>query len=155
MTDSSRATAVWDGYVEPTFGQRFLARLIDSVIVVAVALPIYFVVGQPPVIVGFALVTAYEVAMIATRGQTLGKMAIGTKIVDAATGQIPSLRQAAFRWLVLILGNLVRRMLPGVAGIFSTVYDVIVLLPILKPPYHRGVHDRIAGTVVTATEATL
>jgi hypothetical protein len=34
----------------------------------------------------------------------------------------------------------------GVLGLLP----LLVLLPILQPPLHRGVHDRAAGTVVSA-----
>jgi uncharacterized RDD family membrane protein YckC len=137
-------------FLEPTFGQRLLARLVDGV----VALPVILLVGTMTEghvrrTLGLTLAGTYEVALVVRRGQTLGKMAMGTRIVDRASGSLPSLWQAASRWLVIVAGSLAALVLPALDP-FEIVYTVVVLGPVLRQPLHRGLHDYAAGTVVSS-----
>jgi uncharacterized RDD family membrane protein YckC len=76
-------------------------------------------------------------------------MAMGTRIVDRASGSLPSLKQAAARWIVVIAGSIVAFLLPEIEP-FQIVYTLVVLAPVLRPPLHRGLHDLAAGTVVSS-----
>ena len=90
-----------------------VARLIDGV----AALPVILVIGATTEgharrALGLALAGTYEVALVVGRGQTLGKMAMGTRIVDRASWSLPSLRQAVSRWLVIVAASLVSLVIP-------------------------------------------
>jgi uncharacterized RDD family membrane protein YckC len=134
-------------YEEPGFGPRLLARLLDGVIVIVpLALLALAVDGTPGRILGVVLAAAYEIGMTSQHGQTIGKRVLGLRIVDAGTGDQPTLGQLTLRWLVLgIATSLLSYLLPGVGGLYS----LLVLLPVLQPPLHRGLHDRASGTIVT------
>lgn len=142
------------GFAEPTFGQRLLGRLVDAVVVFPAALLIGAVLdGRTRAAVGLATVGVYEVVLVSRRGQTVGKIAMGTRIVDRASGSLPDMAHVVVRWLVLIAGSLVSLLVPAFAAI-DVAYTVVVLLPVLLPPLHRGLHDVAARTVVASVRQT-
>ena len=154
MREESRgcpsADMIPPGFIEPTFGQRLVARLIDALVVLPVIVLIAAVTdGLVRGALGLAGVAAYEVALVARRGQTLGKMAMGTRIVDQTSGSLASLKQAAVRWIVLIAGSVVVLVVPEIQWL-EIIYTLVVLAPVLRPPLHRGLHDLAAGTVVSS-----
>jgi uncharacterized RDD family membrane protein YckC len=126
---------------------RLAAAAIDLVILAAVdAVVIYFtlricgvsmaeigVVPKGP-LVAFMLVQnlGYLVAFTAG-GQTLGKMAVGIRVVQADSEQPLDLSHAALRTLVWIA-----LAVPGGLGFLTTI----------PGSEHRGLHDRFAGTRV-------
>ena len=61
---------------------------------------------------------------------------------------MPGLRAATLRWLVPAAPSFIGWLSPGVAS-YTTWLSFVVFLPILKGPQHRGVHDLVAGTIVT------
>lgn len=86
---------------------------------------------------------AYEIAFVALRGQTLGKMAVGIKVVQIEDGQIPSWGRAGLRYVV-----------PAGAGRVPTVGGIaqlLVYLWLLWDPMRQGIHDKVARTVVIRT----
>jgi uncharacterized RDD family membrane protein YckC len=114
-----------------SIGRRFAAMWVDSFVVMLVVFPLMFALGlgfaaapgSPEtadtvmgglmvllMIGGALLVLAYEGFMLASRGQTLGKMAVGIKVVtpegrDLSAGQAwgrAVLRQVFFSYLALI-----------------------------------------------------
>ena len=73
-------------------------------------------------------------------GQTLGQIAIGTRVVPEEDGSLPGWRRAALRWA-----------LPGVAGRLPFVglwVGLAVMASLVVDPSRRGLHDRVAGTIV-------
>ena len=74
------------------FWVRFGARLLD-VLVVAAASGVVFCVARPSLVFSCLLVcligVAYEAALTASGGRTLGKMATGTKVVMMDGGALP------------------------------------------------------------------
>lgn len=90
----------------------------------------------------------YLILAIALTGQTLGKRLLGIRVVDVATGSLPGLRTAAVRWAVIALPLLVGWVSPAVAS-YTGWFSFAAYVPILKAPQHRGVHDLVAGTIVT------
>jgi uncharacterized RDD family membrane protein YckC len=144
-------------YREPTFGQRLLARLIDLVVLVPLGVLASAVAdGRASALVGIVLTGLYEVGFVARQGRTLGKVMLGTQIVDRSSGALPGLRQAALRWLAVAAGSLLALVITEsslnvLEGVWS-LWALVVLLPILRPPLHRGVHDIVAGTVVTVID---
>ena len=68
---------------------------------------------------------AYEVTLIALRGQTLGKQAMGVKVVLEANGQIPGWGPSFMRWI-----------LPAIGAFFCG---------------QQGWHDKVAHDLVIST----
>jgi uncharacterized RDD family membrane protein YckC len=98
--------------------------------------------GLPgPVLVGLFLFGAmYTIVLTAIWGQTLGKIAMGTRVEVDGEGSVPGWRRSALRWA-----------LPGVAGRLPVVglwVSLIVMGSLVLDPRRRGLHDRLAGTVV-------
>lgn len=137
-------------------GQRLVARIIDSVIVGIAFFILFFVVaialggadtagagddalGGAVVIMfilAFAAFVAYEVGLTATRGQTVGKMAMGIKVVDEATGQAPGWGPSFIRWVIPLLIGIVP---------FGTIVDALWLL---WDKNRQCLHDKPAKTLV-------
>jgi uncharacterized RDD family membrane protein YckC len=112
-----------------SIGRRFAAQWVDTFVVLLLVLPLLFAVGmaiglsagtagKPAVelasvlgmVVAAAIVFAYEGLMLASRGQTLGKMAVGIKVVtpegrDVSAGQAwgrALTRQVFFSYLAFV-----------------------------------------------------
>jgi hypothetical protein len=64
-------------------------------------------------------------------------------------GSLPGTAKIALRWLVLVAGSLFALVIPAFDNV-DIVYTLVVLLPVLRPPLHRGLHDIASGTVVTS-----
>lgn len=118
---------------------RFLATIIDGIIIGIVEILFRSLLGSTPgsiiaLVVGFLYAT---LLLGGPRGQTLGLMAMGTRCVDANTGQAIGYGRAAVRWLVwevLLLALLIGRLLD-------------VLWP-LWDGRNQTIHDKAASTVV-------
>jgi uncharacterized RDD family membrane protein YckC len=82
---------------------------------------------------------AYYIGFTSARGQTPGKMLIGTRVVMKRTGKIPAPGPAIMRWV--IPGLFV--FLPGVSVISVVIYGWL-----LFNLYRQGLHDKAARTVV-------
>jgi len=82
---------------------------------------------------------AYYIGFTVSRGQTPGKMLIGTRVVMERTGQIPGLRPSAIRWVV----PGVFAFLPGISVVAAAIYGWL-----LFDRRRRGLHDKAAKTVV-------
>lgn len=142
-------------------GARLGARIIDSFLVsTPISLPAFFTtegdfnwgdiggifVTSPTVGqwiffgVGLFIGFVYEVAFTATKGQTLGKMAAGIKMVSIKDGSIPTVDMALRRWFV-----------PGLLGLVPFAGLILAPLCYLALTWHRdrrGWHDLAAGTMV-------
>ena len=113
------------------FWIRFPAAWIDSVLTVLVAAILEPIGGLQGL--GALLSVLYYVLFTGLKGQTLGKMALGIKVVDAK-GDVPGVGRAALREIV---------------GKF--VSAIVILLGYLWVGWDRqkrGWHDHIAGTYV-------
>ncbi len=143
-------------------GSRLGARILDAIIV-GVGIGILVVIGVGGIVMSslsdddaavfafialalgavllFLLVTLlYEVTMIALRGQTVGKMITGVRVVSTDNGGIPGWGKAIGRWLILNLPAAI----PNV-GLLA------VLLVYLSPTWDKkrqGWHDKVVSTVV-------
>ena len=82
---------------------------------------------------------AYYIGFTVSRGQTPGKMLIGTRVVMERTAEIPGLGPSSVRWVVP--GVFV--FLPGVSIIATVIYGWL-----LFDSRRRGLHDKAAKTVV-------
>lgn len=140
-----------------TFGQRFLARLIDTVILLAVIVVVSLIAMGDDIrhgsdealgkralvaVVGYLLYFVIEGAMTAARGQTLGKMALHIRAARLVDGGVPGpagwLRAAVY--------------------VLPAVLSAIVIGPIFwlvnslwctwDRPFQQCLHDKAARTVV-------
>ena len=139
---------------EPTFGQRFLAAFVDGFLFLGLAyvvlrLPFGLAAQRVFMVVATAL---YLILATALTGQTLGKRVFRLRVVEFETGSLPGLRAAVIRWAVPAAPALVGWVSPTVASYVSW-FSFAVFMPILKGPQHRGLHDLLAGTIVTRTGA--
>jgi uncharacterized RDD family membrane protein YckC len=100
------------------------------------------------------LVVAYLVLAVGLFGQTLGNLAVRTRVTARIGDGPPGLRAGFIRWLVPAAPTV----LAWVASSFGTdlplgalalLWTLAVYLPILQGPGHRGLHDRAAGVIVT------
>lgn len=138
---------------------RALARIIDTILIAIVALALLSFTGtidvgeetvnvDAPVWLPFAVLgisAAYEIALIAARGQTLGKMALGIRVAQRGVGANPTPNESITRWLV-----------PNIAGVIplaelAALAVLVVYLSAAVNPVRQGVHDRLARTVVVRT----
>jgi uncharacterized RDD family membrane protein YckC len=119
------------------FWIRLAAAIIDGVIISAIS----FVLSHITIGAGTAfwipLAWLYHWLFIGLKGQTLGKMVLGIKVVNAAGSQ-PGLGEAALRE---VLGKIV-----------SSVVIYIGFLWIIWDGQKQGWHDKIASTHVIRVE---
>lgn len=81
----------------------------------------------------------YEWLMVGLVGATLGKMAVGLRVVKADTGQKPGLGSSFIRWIIPIVGSLA-------CGIGQLL---VYLSPFWdKSGRQQGWHDKAASTMV-------
>jgi uncharacterized RDD family membrane protein YckC len=132
-------------------GQRVVGALVDGLLTsMVVVVPLLLGLidlddveeGLPaPVLIGLFLFGAiYTIVPTAVWGQTLGKIAVGTRVVVDGDGSLPGWRRSALRWA-----------LPGAAGRLPVIglwVGLIVMASLVLDGRRRGLHDRLAGTVV-------
>ena len=109
-------------------------------------LAIAFVIGIT--VLAFLVVFIVQMVLLATRGQTIGKIIMKIRIVDAQTGEHPGwARLILLRTIVngLISGAL--NAIPVVGQGLGGLYFIIDSLFIFRAD-HRTIHDMIAGTRV-------
>ena len=102
---------------------------------------------------GFALFTAMQGSLLATRGQTIGKWLVGTRIVRADNDEVPTLaRTLGLRYGTLALGlpaTLLPLVLVGAIPYPLVVFGLIDIALIFRRD-RRCLHDLIARTKVVA-----
>jgi len=94
-----------------------------------------------PMLAGLFLFGAlYTIVPTALLGQTLGKIAVGTRVVTEADGLLPGWRRSLVRWA-----------LPGLAGRLPVIglgVSLAIMASLIWDRRRRGLHDRAAGTIV-------
>jgi uncharacterized RDD family membrane protein YckC len=136
------------------FGRRLVAYIIDGIILNVVGGCLGFVLGVAALpltadspeagagvnllatLLGVAIGAVYFVALWATTGQTLGKMALGIKVIGA-DGSPVSWGKAILRYVGYIVSGLVLAL-----GFIWVAFDA----------RRQGWHDKIAGTYVVRKE---
>jgi uncharacterized RDD family membrane protein YckC len=138
-----------DSWVAPTFGQRLGGRLLDGILYLVLWVVLDQVLsGVALVVVGYTLIAIYEVVGVLVYGRTLGKRIVGTRVVNVGPTPLEPW-QAFARFAVYGLPVFVLTAV-GV-GLGADIWALIVILPILRPPLHRGLHDFAARTIVVPT----
>ncbi|MFJ9458884.1 RDD family protein [Kitasatospora sp. NPDC101447] len=135
-----------------TWPKRILARLIDYLLVQAVAL---IVVG-PFVDLGARSGSAeafwlacliylvYDALMLSRDGQTLGKKATKVRVAMLIDGNIPTQSAAWTRSAVFIL--------PALLCCAALWWVIDLVFGVFDKPYRQCIHDKAAKTVVVTTE---
>ncbi|MBI2866420.1 MAG: RDD family protein [Chloroflexi bacterium] len=131
-----QATATMDGVQYAGFWRRFAAIIIDNVVLFIIGLVVGLGIGEISSaganVLGLIIGIVYIVGMWAGRGQTLGKMAMGVRIVKA-DGRPIDLGTAILRYVGY-----------WVSGIILAIGFLMVAWDGKK----QGLHDKIAGTYV-------
>lgn len=141
-----------------TIGQRIGARLLDGLII---GLPLMIVVFSASDIsedrntistplwaqvLPAAVFALYEIVLIHTRGQTLGKRIVGVKVVRVTDGSPPDWTASVVRYLLPVVPVLIPVPFVNVA------LSLVIYLAAVVHPLRRGWHDRAAGTIVIKAE---
>jgi len=89
---------------------------------------------------GLLVLLAIQIYLLVTRGQTIGKLVVGIKIVDYDTGTNPGFVK------VFLLRSFVNSLI-GAIPLIGNVYSLVDVLFIFRED-RRCIHDLIAGTKV-------
>jgi uncharacterized RDD family membrane protein YckC len=137
-------------------GSRFLARVIDTVVLVLIdrllaaavspASPKDITYADDVLLSAlvFVLYFAYEGGMTSSRGQTLGKMALRIRVARLADGSVPGRAGWARAAVYALPGVLL------VIAIGPLYWLVNSLWCTWDRPYRQCLHDKAAKTVVVA-----
>lgn len=145
-----------------TPGSRLGARVIDTLIGVAVYVMIFVVVistsdidldveADIDIPDGAALAlrwlpvviwAIYEIGLTATRGQTVGKMATKIKVINVRGGDVPPWNTAFIRFAVLVLPM---TLIPDIIGL---TISFVIGIWFAWDRNRQGLHDRAASTYV-------
>jgi uncharacterized RDD family membrane protein YckC len=108
------------------------------------------VTTHPSVAVSLVLLVpsaVYLIGMVATRGQTLGEMALGLRVARRQDGTLPGWWVSARRWALSGATSLLGVVLPALAPLLGLVW-IVDLLWAVWDPNRQCLHDLIADTVV-------
>ncbi|WP_133273491.1 RDD family protein [Hymenobacter radiodurans] len=97
----------------------------------------------------------YSVLMHYKYGQTLGKMAVGIKVIDVSETRGISLKQAILRdsaWIVLQTFSLLS-IGGSITQSASSLWALTEIITMFTNSKRRALHDFIAGTVVVRVKA--
>ncbi|QKV94720.1 RDD family protein [Streptomyces sp. NA02950] len=142
-----------------TPGQRFAARLIDTLVlgvIWTVALvatgALQYTLDHPgkqdmarvtlALVITMAVYFGYEGLMLARTGQTLGKRTLRIRVAMLSDGDVPA-RQGWVRAAVYALPGM---LVPVLVGTVFWLVDSVSLL--WDKPFRRALHDKAARTVV-------
>lgn len=137
-------------------GTRFVARLLDAVIIGLPASLVLAVAGLPAPTIGLGgtevwmrsavtglLWFTYYVAFESRTGWTVGKRLLGIRVAETG-GDAPGIAASATRNSWILLG-----LVPWVGGIAMLAAVIAIAVTISSGEDTRGLHDRLAGTFVT------
>jgi len=132
--------------------RRLGGAVIDGVLFVIGALVLLIVGNQWsgwPARVAFTLpFVLYQVAAIAVWGRTLGKAAMGTKVVREEDRGPVGWGAALARWAVPAVPGIALSLAGDPAGVIGLLWIIVVYSGVLRDSQRRGLHDHVAGTVV-------
>lgn len=125
----------------PPIPARLAARAIDVLAVFGLNLALGQVIGFGAdwLVLGAALVLGYFVAGDTLIGATLGKLALGLRVVNAEGGRLSPV-QALRRELFVVVGAV-----PFVGPILALCIWMWMLVTVWSSPLGQGPHDRFAG----------
>ena len=115
------------------FWIRFLASLIDSVILFIVALILGAITAGASAYIQLIINILYYVLFTGLRGQTPGKMVVGIQVLTRE-GEVPGIGRA-------ILREVIGKFVSGIVLLLGYIW-------VAFDPNKQGWHDKIAGTYV-------
>ena len=129
---------------------RLAAVIIDFLLYVVLSGVLFFILEvaskQDPAVTGFTIIGAnlalfvVQMVLLGMRGQTIGKILLRVRIVDAQTGGHPGWAR------IVLLRTVVNWILVGIPFI-GQIYWLVDSLFIFRAD-HRTIHDMIGGTQV-------
>jgi uncharacterized RDD family membrane protein YckC len=126
--------------------RRAIGAYIDA-IVVGLLFSVARGLGSPAWVV-LPLAGLYVVAMTGLWGRTVGKLATGTRVVDALDLGPVSWRQSLGRWAHVGWIGIAAGLVGGRAALLLFLLQVVTYAPIVWDSQARGLHDHAAGTIV-------
>jgi uncharacterized RDD family membrane protein YckC len=151
------ASAAAEAGLLASIGQRIGARLLDGLIIGLPLTVLVFAASDfsedretisTPLWVQLvaAVVSAlYEIVLIRTWGQTVGKRVLGIKVVRITDGALPDWTASIVRYVLPVVPVLI-----PVPGLF--LLSIVIYLVAIVHPLRQGWHDRAAGTIVVKAE---
>jgi uncharacterized RDD family membrane protein YckC len=151
------ASAAAEAGLLASIGQRIGARLLDGLII---GLPLTVLVFAASDIsedretistplwvqlVAAAVSALYEVVLIRSWGQTIGKRVLGIKVVRSTDGALPDWTASVVRYVLPVVPVLI-----PVPGVF--LLSLVIYLVAIVHPLRQGWHDRAAGTIVVKAD---
>jgi uncharacterized RDD family membrane protein YckC len=124
---------------------RFLARLIDGIIVGIIGFVVVFAVHVQSNLLVTGLFTGiltfvYFVAFEVKQGWTPGKKVLGLAVHGPAGAPRPDLAQSAIRNSFTLLP-----VVPFVGGLLGVIAIIVIAVTISGSPTKQGKHDELAG----------
>lgn len=148
---------------------RFAAALVDGLLLIVILGPIQYFTGffqrvtQGQVtpgeqllmgLLGVAVFLLLNGYLLATRGQTIGKVLTGIQIADVRTGGLLSfLRVYVFRYLWMLPLVIITALIPGPQDDLLVNLLSLVDALLIFGPARRCLHDYIAGSKVVPFSA--
>ena len=153
---------------------RFFAWVIDIIVIVIIT-GILAAVGVVDFertndittsdgVISAVIVLAYFVVLTVAFGATLGKMALGMRVVGADGGKAGAgailVREIIIRFGVTITAFVLALILSGplgdsgavIGGLVGVLVGLVVILRILVDDHRQGWHDKIGGTFVVKSK---
>ncbi len=124
-------------------GLRIVGGLIDFVILLIISAIIGAILQKAQGLaglIGLGIDLAYFGYFWSSRGQSIGMMPFGFTVRDVATGQFPTMGKAVLRGFIWVVEASLTICLVGAIGWLWMLWD----------PQKQALHDKIAGTIVTA-----
>ena len=171
-------------YKYDTFGPRFWTGTVDAVVMwpIGFLFSLFYLFALPPLVSAIFVVIqnlgwlVYTVVMHAKYGQTVGKMACKVRVIDFATEQAMTVKQAFLREgipmtinLILVAyevacivsgkfsaeaiarGDIVKSSAFWWMSVLPLAWFIAEVLTMLTNDKRRALHDFIAGTVAVRT----
>lgn len=129
----SVSTIVVGGYCFARFGADYILNTSDGIGVVFV---MTFLIPMGAAVVGLAC----DAALVAKRGQTLGKMAMGIKVVREDNGLLPEWPPALKRVIIPYA--------PFMLMLLGWLVSPLTYVSVTWDRTRKGWHDQLAGTLV-------
>ena len=147
---------------------RILAYSIDLLCLFVLTILMGILLNIPNTLeelVGDVLALFYFIYFHKKSGQTVGKKILYIKVVDKISGDLISWKQSIFReliWVFLIIIDIIIILFSNNIDIendyfnnYPYILNVVILISIVIDNNSRGLHDRIAGTLVIDAQKKL
>ncbi|ADZ90664.1 RDD family protein [Marinomonas mediterranea] len=139
-----------DSYKYSGFWIRMVATLIDSILMMFITMPLLYSIygasyfdssavfrGVPDLLISYVFPISVTILFWVYKSATPGKMAMKLKVVDAKTGNPPSIQQSIIRYVGYFIA-----FIPLFLGVIWIAWD----------RKKQGWHDKMAGTLVVRAQ---